>query len=597
MSTKVPPLNLARNSSSSTLGNTLSGNSSAISNLVSVENDKSSTQPPRPMPQSPRSIKNLAQVVPQSPRLLKSVTQPTAQFPHPLKKKTQLHTESPTSTKVSVHAEKDKALTGNQLAIEALPKTTRNTTVVSSASGTLIPEPSREPVFKVTRKRVEVSSSRLEKAERDYVPTMLGNMIIEHICKGELLPDQLHKVGRMPPAYRRDKLPPELKILAEKLSDPYIPAPKLLQGLFAEDFKKTPGWQSATVVCVHIMREIAIRGPVIEVGEVDPQVKESIQTRLQAHANSIVLCLLGHPVSLSKSPLPSNLTDFLISCDQHFHMNLMQGEQTRHFTTEQMRDARMALQKQLLVTYLLQPMLSNFASPFPSQTEIWFFGMLLKGMLKALPPFSNDVLGMSYANSPKKFQDAVTEKYKIERLQKIRNTRKATFRTKQGNHQRSRSADVKLVDPNSLPTREQMQKYRATKRTESLAKEFEKSARQFDNLLESVGKNVEENSNVSKALDDLKNFNADELADVLRILEDRDVNAIEMSGDTTTTTDTSAPDAELTTTNTRTDAALLTTTTTTTIPSTPTTTFVTTSSSVGISSEVAKASDNAKQAI
>ncbi len=385
---------------------------------------------------------------------------------------------------------------------------------------------------------MQVPSSLLKKNEIDYVPNMLGDMIVDEICKGELLPDQLHKIGRMPTAYRRDRLPRELQALAKDFPNPAVSSTKLLQALFADDFKKNDGWCRTRKICELIISDVARQGKSIELGQNDPGIAMDEKKRLASHARNIVTNIFHEPGPFNKSALPERLLNFLIYCDQHFHERLMHDSKTRHFTTVQMRDARNALQKQLLVTYLLQPMLTNLVSAVPSQSEIWFLSQLLKSMLDAVPPIFTQIFDKSYANSPKQFQQAVSEKHKQEKLHQIRAERTASFRKKPEGHQRSRSADVKLVNPESLPTREQMQTYRAAKKSEVLAKELEKNARKLDRVLAEVEKNVKENEAFTEALGELQNFDKDELATVLSIQEDRDVRDAVSVGATVTTTDT-----------------------------------------------------------
>ncbi len=353
---------------------------------------------------------------------------------------------------------------------------------------------------------------------------MLAELIIDDICKGELLPDQLHKVGRHPGAFYRDKLPAELQTLANHQTTATVSSSKLIQALFAEAFRTNIGWCSARTLYANAMFEAARSGENITMGEMDKSQKQALCEKLKGHAEVIVRILLGHPAHVKDSPLPENLISFLVHCDQRFHMKLMEGEKTRNFTTTQMRDARVALQKQLLVTYLLQPMLSNLAATHPSQKEIWFLGLLMNSMLNALPVLSNEVLGLSYADSPKRFQEAVTRKDTTERLQKIKETRKANLKGNRSGHQRSRSADTRPVDPRSLPTREQMMSHRAMKRTESLMRKIEQETSHFEEVLIETKTGMEENEVIRKAQADLRDFDLKELEDVLNILRERDIN-------------------------------------------------------------------------
>ncbi len=398
----------------------------------------------------------------------------------------------------------------------------------------------------------------LEKSAREYVPNMLADQIVDEVLKDELLPDQLHKVGRHVRDFHRDQLPSELQQL---VTTPTISSSKLVQALFAEELRTNIGWCSARTLYANTMFEIVRGGETIAVGANDPVQKQALREKLTGNAEVIVRVLLGHPARVKDFPLPQSLISFLVHTDKRLHMALMQNEKTRNFTTTQMRDARMALQKQLLVTYLLQPMLSNLAPSKPQQQEIWFLGLLLSNMLKALPSLSNEVLGLSYADSPKQFQEAVTRKDTAERLQNIKETRKANLKSNRSGHQRSRSADTRPIDPRSLPKREDMMNYRAKKRTESLLQKIEQETSHFEEVLADTKRNVEEHEVIRKAQADLRDFNLDELDEVLSILGERDINASDVSLGTLTVTTTAA-----TTTTTTTQMLAPTVTTTTTTP-------------------------------
>ena len=532
MLAKVPPLNLGG------------------------ENDNSSALPLSQAPKSARSTKTKAQPAPTSPRSLRIAPQPKSLSARVLTTNIQgianasgSLTSSPNIESAIADHSRMTTATGSLPATTTTTTTTTNITTTTTTTTTTntansksgderIFGTSSEPVFRIVREKMQVPSSLLKKNEIDYVPNMLGDMIVDEICKGELLPDQLHKIGRMPTAYRRERLPRELQALAKQFPNPAVSSTKLLQALFADDFKKNAGWCRTRTNCELVISDVARQGKSIEIGQNDPQIAMDEKKRLASHARNIARNIFHEPGPFNKSALPERLLNFLSHCDQHFHERLMHDIKTRQFTTMQMRDARIALQKQLLVTYLLQPMLTNLVSAAPSQSEIWFLGQLLKSMLDAVPPIFTQIFDKSYANSPKQFQQAVTEKQKQEKLQQIRAERTASFRKKPGGHQRSRSADVKLVNPESLPTREQMQTYRAAKKSEVLAKELEKNARKLDRVLAEVEKNVKESEALTEALGDLQNFDEDELATVLSILEDRDVKDAVSVGGTVTTTDT-----------------------------------------------------------
>ena len=65
------------------------------------------------------------------------------------------------------------------------------------------------------RSQVEVPTRLLEKSARNYVPNLLADLVVDDILAGEMLADQLHKVGRTDSAFYLEKLPPELKPLAK----------------------------------------------------------------------------------------------------------------------------------------------------------------------------------------------------------------------------------------------------------------------------------------------------------------------------------------------------------------------------------------------
>lgn len=383
-----------------------------------------------------------------------------------------------------------------------------------------------------TRSQVEVPTWLLEKSARNYLPNLLADLIVDDILAGEMLADQVHKVGRTDSAFYRDRLPPQLQPLVKPSLHSTVSSSKLIQAMFAEDFKTNAGWLEAKKVYAAIAAQFvysSLQGErEIEIGTIDPELKGAMHEKLKGRAEVIVRYLLGHPVSLKNSPLPERLTDFLVHCDQRFHMQLMKGERTRHFTSHQMRDARIALQKQLLVTYLLQPMLSGLAPSRPSQTEIWLLSLLMYHLLVALPPLNNDVFAQSFATSPKRFREAVQGKHEAEerqeRIEKQRRRteqRKATFKTRPG-HVRSRSAETPLIDTRSLPTREQILQQRAKKKSEKLADEFDGKISEFESVLKEAEKNVEEHEQIRKAQTNLQDFSSEDLQLVLDILDDRD---------------------------------------------------------------------------
>lgn len=504
-----------------------SGSSSASSVPPISKRSASFILKPQPIPKSPRTAPTSARAVKKED---KSASQP------------------PVTAYGSSASSASTASTASTSAISsASTPNIASTSGISSASAPNIATPpdsstsataqSSEPVLRRIRARsqVEVPTRMLEKVERNYVPNLLANLIVDDVIAGEILADQLHKVGRIDSAFYLYKLPPELQPLAKSSIHSTISSSKLMQALFAEDFRANKGWLEARAIYAAAATSIdtpAPRGKKIDIGTVDPELKAAIREKLKGRAEVIVRSLLGHPASLKNSPLPERLIDYLVHCDQRFHMKLMQGERTCNFSSSQMRDARIALQKQLLVTYLLQPMLSGLAQARPSQSEIWFLSLLMSSLLKALPPLHDEVFARSFGTSPKRFQEAVTSKHaveekleKMEKLEKQRQRteqRKATFKSRPG-HVRSRSADTTLIDLRSLPTREEvMQKRAEKKRSEALANEVDGKVGEFENVLKDAEKNVEEHEKIRKAHADLQEFNADDLQLVLDILNDRD---------------------------------------------------------------------------
>ena len=414
-------------------------------------------------------------------------------------------------------------------------------------------------------------SSLLQQAEDDFVPHLLAERIVDDIAKGELSSDQLHKVGRTVSAFYVKNLPDELQSLAKQQTTSTVSSSQLMQALFAEEFRTNIGWATAKTLYANAASEIAKDRKPIGVGDIDEQYKLAMKEKFKDPVEDIVRSLFGNRAGIKNSPLPERVVRFLVDCDQRFHKKLMEGPKTRDLSSQQMRDARVALQKQLLVTYLLQPMVCNLGAGKPQQKEIWLQSQLLQTMLDALPPLSNAVLAQSYAQSRKEFQEAVTQKDALERQKKIIDARQNTLRAGQRNHQRSRSADTPLVDSRTLLTRQQMIALRAQQRKDPVLKQFGSDIRaleeqmvDFDNVLNDAKKSIEEREAVNTGREALQTFTPRKRDKVLSVLDAPAPNVGENSPGTVGST-LSVPLGTLTTTTQVTAPITLTTTTATTV--------------------------------
>lgn len=379
----------------------------------------------------------------------------------------------------------------------------------SSTSASLPQEPFSEPVItsRHTELKADVPSRQPENLARNSAPGLLGNLIVGALFKSGMRADQVHQVGQTAALVYRENLPKELKSLGQSSDTETISSATLVQDLFAEDFESNKGWCDARKVFQNAALILAWSSQGIEASAIDPDLKKTTFENLRASSDEIVRQLLGHPASVKNSPLPERVIAFLVHSDQRFHTKLMEDDHTRNFTAAQMRDARAALQQHLLVTNLLLPMLSELAPKKPSQVETWFLNGLRNGLLKAAAPLCDELLALSFSNSPDDLRNAATAKFeheqtlaKIEQQRERTEQRKAEFKTKQGGHFRSRSADTTPISARSLPTRLQVQQLRsAVKASEALANEFTSDMENFEFLLNDLEKEFKEKESAETA--------------------------------------------------------------------------------------------------
>jgi hypothetical protein len=237
-------------------------------------------------------------------------------------------------------------------------------------------------------------------------------------------------------------------------------------------------------------------------------------------AEVIIRILFGSPPSLKSFPLPPRLIKFLVHCDQEFHERLLKGKKTKGYTTEQIRSARIALQKQLLVTRMLYPMVVQLANKKPGFTEIAFLGVILKEMINAVNALSKEIFVKSFATWPEPLQKVANEKLNKEKIEE----RKKGLKSKPSvRHTRSKSADTTLLDIRQLPASPREAHERRTRQKAlEIASGIEADADQLSTKLTEARKTVIEKIEYEQGLESVKNLSAEELDLLLNIIRDRD---------------------------------------------------------------------------
>lgn len=444
------------------------------------------------------------------------------------------------------------------------------------------------PTLQIVRTRMPMSL--LKKGELERKLMKLADLLVNDVLGGEMSAANLKVLGRVDSAFYIENLPPEFTPLGQGLGTPTISCSKLLQRFFAADFRNNLGWGAARTLYSNfhfeeMKRASSSRG--VAVGEADPETRRAEMERMQGQAEVIVRTLLGFPPTIEQSPLPAKLIRLLILCDQRLHEKLLSREGKSSFSTDQIRAARLALLTNLIVTRLLQPMLSSLAAKQPTQSEMWFLTLLMKGLVGGVQQFSDALFSKSFASSPLSLQQRADEKLRREKIDaRIRQLQsKPTVR-----HVRTRSADTEPISPRTLRTIEEARSFRSRQKAAETARTLEA---QDWSALDEAKREVDENIAISQASADLQDFDVDELRLVQSLLdqrmdgddlefilltprraqplEDSDENGVRSGKTTTPTNTTTTTTGTFTTTTTSTTSATLTTATDTTAPTRVTT--------------------------
>jgi hypothetical protein len=223
-----------------------------------------------------------------------------------------------------------------------------------------------------------------------------------------------------------------------------------MQQLFARDFSAHERWENAHKLYKLTLSMVVDKRRINDPGQLDPVTQTAIQNKLQKWADAFVIRLIGEPQTLLGDRLPQPVLDFLIQVDQHFHAQLMRDEKTRDLSTEQMREARIGLQANLLVTHLLKPMLEGIATTAGTKTEQCFADLILKALSVQVESLGKQVLVKSFAQSSPELREKANTKEDAEEQVKRTTQRVTAFKSRLGGHQRSRSADTTPIDPHSM---------------------------------------------------------------------------------------------------------------------------------------------------
>ena len=405
-----------------------------------------------------------------------------------------------------------------------LPSSSRQT-ANSTKEKKNAPLPASVPVLKIVR--TQVPTSLLKKLETEHIDHLLMGLLIDDLDAQSILAHQLHTLGRTDSAFYIDHLPEVLKPFAKGTNQASISSSKLMQKVFAEEFRANTGWAEAKIFYANAMFKEKFQGD-SPVGENDPSVKEVEREKLKGLAAVIAKSIFGHPATIKNSPLPRRLIEALIYADQRFHEHLLTGKSTKAWTTEQIRDARTSAVKLFLITRLLMPMTTGLAEKKPSQKEIWFLGLAMQTFLKSALDLSKEILIESFATSSSSLQKLAKDKEKYERIQSRTKALKSNAKKSSG-HVRSRSADTQLVDIDWLTRRDEVRTKRAQEKanvaietTRKVLSEVDLDDKVYEQAIEEGGRALREAEDVRKAEADIMDFDLEDIAKIQKMLDDRD---------------------------------------------------------------------------
>ena len=383
-----------------------------------------------------------------------------------------------------------------------------------------------EPSLQIVRKSIPLA--QLKKMEQAHRMHKLADLLVNDLVDGSLSAAKLNVLGSVDSAFYTDRLPKEFKTLGVGMDIPTISSSKLLQRYFATDFQTNVGWDGATSLYANFMRREKARSTStanfamdehyadVDASSIDADTRQAEIERMQGAAEVIVRTLLGYPPTVDSSPLPDRLLSLLMACDQRLHAKLLDSDRKVAFTTDQIRAGRLALLTNLLVKRLLQPMLLSLAPKMPSQTEIWFQAMLMKGLASGAEQLSTALFNKSFASSPLALQQQATEKLTREKI----DARIRQLQTKPSTrHVRTRSADTTPISPRTLRTIEEARHLRKVQKAGEMARELES---QDWSTLEEANREIDENIAIAKAQEALQQFNVNDLEGlVMELLGER----------------------------------------------------------------------------
>ncbi len=312
--------------------------------------------------------------------------------------------------------------------------------------------PQTEPVLKLIYRSatIQVPTEVLRKSEVHQQSNALATLVVDGIMKNNFPVAQLAKTGNVVPAISILNLSDTLQPLVLNKSDKYVSSGRLMQQLFAHDFSAHARWENAHKLYKLTLSMVVDKRGISDPGQLDQVTQAAIQNKLQKWADAFVSRLIGEPQTLIGDRLPQPVLDFLIQVDQHFHAQLIRDEKTRGLSTEQMREARIGLQANLLVTHLLKPMLEGIATNAGTKTEQCFAELILKTLSVQVESLAKQVLVKSFAQSSPELREKAIIKEGAEEQAKRTAQRVTAFKSRLGGHQRSRSADTTPIDPRSM---------------------------------------------------------------------------------------------------------------------------------------------------
>ncbi len=516
MTSRVPPLVLANITSDTHSG---PGAPTRKHSLFSL-----AAQPRLPSPRKPLTLATpKPQSIDQSPRAEKS-----------LEKIGKKKIATDDHATVALPSPREKAAKVN--ALSSLPPSEPATPQIAAHS---------EPVLKAVYKssKVAMPATLLQKAEVDQRSKALAKLIVDDILHNRMKDGHAYKSGAIGASFYTENLNDILQPLVKSTSNKYVATDQLMQEAFADDFKANDGWKNAQNVYGNAMRTVVDLHRIGDLDALDHENQQLVRGKLEGGAEVIVRNLIGHPPKLGAAGLPPSVTNFLVYADQYFHEKLMQGDTTRNMSTEKMNETRIALQNNLLLNYLLKPMLEALAPPSASKTEKWFIDLALKTLSKHAGALISQILAQSFAQSPNEFREKVVLKHATEEQNKRVEQRIAKFKSNTiAGHKRSRSADTPLIDPRTMH-----EKARLNKKEEAQRKP------------QGSGKTMKEDPPVRTDDIDLQNFES-ELQDALDFVARANRTTQATPGVVTITTTSALADTLKTTTT------MTTTTTTATAP-------------------------------